>query len=105
MKRTTRLLSTLLVGTFLSFGLQPSVQAAATLSYTNTADAWLTPASWSPANDWTSGAVQTNATTANAMLMRAQGLANDAAAFNISAKNPELTRILQSVQPKTATGD
>jgi hypothetical protein len=48
-------------------------------------------------------ALTTNATTANAMLMRAQGLANDAAAFNISAKNPELARILQAVQPKTAT--
>jgi hypothetical protein len=31
--------------------------------------------------------------------MRAQGLANDTAAFNISAKSPELTRILQSIQP------
>ena len=45
----------------------------------------------------------TNATIANTALMRAQGLANDAAAFNVSAKSPELTRILQSVQPKTAT--
>jgi hypothetical protein len=43
-----------------------------------------------------------NATFANGAMMRAQGLANDAAAYNASAKNPELTRILQSVQPKTA---
>jgi hypothetical protein len=48
-------------------------------------------------------ALTTNATTANAMLMRAQGLANDAAAYNISAKSPELTRILQAVQTKTPT--
>jgi hypothetical protein len=44
-----------------------------------------------------------SATFANSTLMRAQGLANDAAAYNISAKSPELTRILLSVQPKTAT--
>jgi hypothetical protein len=43
-----------------------------------------------------------NATFANSAMMRAQGLANDAAAYNASAKSPELTRILQSVQPKTA---
>jgi len=43
-----------------------------------------------------------NATVANNTMMRAQGLANDAAAYNASAKSPELTRILQSVQPKTA---
>ena len=43
-----------------------------------------------------------NATYANGAMMRAQGLANDAAAYNASAKSPELTRILQSVQPKTA---
>jgi hypothetical protein len=43
----------------------------------------------------------TNATLANNALMRAQGLANDTAAFNASAKNPELARILQSIQPKT----
>ena len=67
MKKTTRLLSTLLVGTLLSFGLQPSANAQ-TLSYTNTADAWLTPASWGPANNWNSGAVKTNATTANVRL-------------------------------------
>lgn len=44
----------------------------------------------------------TNATIANSALMRAQGLANDTAAFNATAKSPELTRILQSIQPKTA---
>ena len=40
------------------------------------------------------------AAAANTELMRAQGLASDANAFNQTAKNPELTRILQSVQPK-----
>lgn len=44
----------------------------------------------------------TNATFANTTMMRAQGLANDAAAYNVSAKSSELTRILQSVQPKPA---
>jgi hypothetical protein len=44
----------------------------------------------------------TNATVANNALMRAQALANDAAAYNASAKSPELTRILQAIQPKTA---
>ena len=44
-----------------------------------------------------------NAPIANNTLLRAQGLANDAAAYNVSAKSPELTRILQSVQPKPAT--
>lgn len=47
--------------------------------------------------------LSTNATLANSALMRAQGLANDTAAFNATAKSPELTRILQSVQPKSAT--
>ena len=47
--------------------------------------------------------LSTNATLANNALMRAQGLANDAAAFNVSAKSPELERILKSVQPKPAT--
>ena len=46
--------------------------------------------------------LSTNATLANSALMRAQGLANDTAAYNASAKSPELTRSLQSVQPKTA---
>lgn len=68
MKKSTRLLSTLLFGTFLSFGLQPSARAQ-TLSYTNTTvDAWLTPSSWTPANDWSIGAVKTNAMTANVRL-------------------------------------
>jgi len=43
-----------------------------------------------------------NATAANNALMRAQALANDTAAFNATAKNPELTRILQSIQTKPA---
>ncbi len=43
-----------------------------------------------------------NATLANSALLRAQGLANDTAAFNAAAKSPELTRILQSIQPPTA---
>lgn len=69
MKKTTRLLFTLLGGTLLSFGLQQAAQAQTKLlSYTNTLDAWLTPESWSPVNDWNSGAVKTNATTANVRL-------------------------------------
>ncbi len=43
-----------------------------------------------------------NATTANSALMRAQALANDATAFNATAKNPDLTRILLSIQSKPA---
>lgn len=43
-----------------------------------------------------------NATIANNALVRAQGLANDVAAYNASAKSPELTRILQTIQPKPA---
>ena len=43
-----------------------------------------------------------NATLANAALAQAQGLANDTVAYNATAKSPELTRILQSVQPKPA---
>jgi hypothetical protein len=46
--------------------------------------------------------LSTNATLANNALMRAQGLANDTAAYNASAKSPELARLLQSIQPKTA---
>lgn len=42
-----------------------------------------------------------NATIANAALLRVQGLANDTAVYNATAKSPELTRILQSIQPKT----
>ncbi len=41
-----------------------------------------------------------NATLANNALMRAQGLANDTSAYNVSAKSPELSRILQAIQPK-----
>jgi hypothetical protein len=44
----------------------------------------------------------TNATLAKSALMRAQGLVNDTAAFNVSAKSPELTRILQTIQPTNA---
>jgi large-conductance mechanosensitive channel len=43
-----------------------------------------------------------NAALANNALMRALGLANDTAAFNVTAKSPELARILQSIQPKNA---
>ena len=42
------------------------------------------------------------ATLDNAALMRAQGLAGDATAYNATAKNPDMTRILQAIQPKTA---
>jgi hypothetical protein len=44
----------------------------------------------------------TNAALANAALMRAQGLATDAAAYNMTVKSPEMARILQSVQPQSA---
>ena len=44
----------------------------------------------------------TSATIANARLLQAQSLLNDATVFNASAKNPDLTRILQSIQPKPA---
>ena len=43
-----------------------------------------------------------NATLANSALMRAQGLANDTGAYNVAAKSPELTRILQAIQPPNA---
>jgi len=43
-----------------------------------------------------------NATLANNGLLRAQALANDATAYNATAKSPELTRILQAIQPKPA---
>ena len=68
MKQTFRpLLGLALLG--LGLGLNQTVQAVnTTLNYTNTADAWLTPASWSPANDWSSGAVRTNVTTADVRL-------------------------------------
>ena len=41
-----------------------------------------------------------SATLANTALMRAQGLANDTAAYNAAAKSPELSRILQAIQTK-----
>jgi hypothetical protein len=47
-------------------------------------------------------ALSTNAAIANTALMKAQALANDTAAYNASAKSPELTRILASIQPKPA---
>jgi hypothetical protein len=53
----------------LCLGLQQPAQAVnTTLNYTNVADAWLTTASWSPANNWNSGTVKTNATTADVRL-------------------------------------
>ena len=42
------------------------------------------------------------ASTDNAILMRAQALANDTAAYNASAKDPRLAQILQTIQPKNA---
>ena len=47
-------------------------------------------------------ALSNNAAIANNALMRAQGLANDTAAFNAQAKSPELTKILTAIQPKPA---
>jgi hypothetical protein len=44
----------------------------------------------------------TNAQIANNALLRAQSLANDAAAYNAQAKSPQLTAILTAVQPKPA---
>jgi hypothetical protein len=53
----------------LCLGLLQSVHAVnTTLNYTNVADAWLTSTSWSPANNWNSGAVKTNTTTADVRL-------------------------------------
>jgi fibronectin-binding autotransporter adhesin len=58
-----------LIALCLCLGLAQSVHAVnTTLSYTNVADAWLTPTSWSPANNWNSGTVKTNATTADVRL-------------------------------------
>ena len=48
--------------------LPQSARAQTQLSYTNTADAWLTPASWTPANNWNSGTVKTNASNSNVRL-------------------------------------
>ena len=39
---------------------------------------------------------------AGVVLARLQSLANDAAVYNLTAKSPELTRILQSAQAKPA---
>jgi hypothetical protein len=47
--------------------------------------------------------MSSNAAIANSMLVKAQGLAMDAAAYNAKANSPELTRILQSVQSHAAT--
>jgi fibronectin-binding autotransporter adhesin len=52
----------------LGITLQPSVQAQTQLSYTNTADAWLTTNSWTPANNWSSGSVRTNISNYNVRL-------------------------------------
>jgi hypothetical protein len=35
--------------------------------------------------------------------VKAQSLANDTAAYNVTAKSPELTKILTAIQPKPAT--
>jgi autotransporter-associated beta strand protein len=62
-------LNFVLVGLCLCLGLPQSANAVnTTLNYTNVADAWLTPVSWSPANNWNSGTVKTNATTADVRL-------------------------------------
>jgi hypothetical protein len=42
------------------------------------------------------------ASGANNNLIRAQSLVNDVAAYNATAKSPELTRIIQAVQAKPA---
>ncbi|MGB8167534.1 MAG: hypothetical protein WCF18_08580 [Chthoniobacteraceae bacterium] len=42
------------------------------------------------------------ATFDNTQLMRAANLANDTATYNVTAKSPELARLLQSIQPKPA---
>ena len=47
--------------------------------------------------------LSTNATLANNALMRAQGLANDTAAYNATAKSPELAKAIQLLQPKTVS--
>jgi hypothetical protein len=43
-----------------------------------------------------------SATAANQTLTRANAIVNDVTAYNARANSPELTRILQSVQPKPA---
>ena len=47
--------------------------------------------------------LSTTLTTANNTILRVQALANEVAAFNATAKSPELTRILQGVQVKPVT--
>jgi autotransporter-associated beta strand protein len=64
-----RLLNLVCAALCLCLGLTPSAHAVnTTLNYTNVADAWLTAASWSPANNWNSGTVKTNVTTADVRL-------------------------------------
>jgi uncharacterized protein (UPF0333 family) len=48
-------------------------------------------------------AININALNANLAILRAQSLANETAVYNTTAKNPELTRILQAIQTKPAT--
>lgn len=47
-------------------------------------------------------AVTPVAMQANAKAMMVQSLVNDVSAYNAQAKSPEITRILQSLQPKPA---
>jgi hypothetical protein len=46
--------------------------------------------------------ITANAAAANQTLVKAQSIVNDVVAYNAKANSPELTRILQSVQPKPA---
>ncbi len=46
--------------------------------------------------------LSSTATADQAILARAQALANDTVAYNATAKNPDMTRILQAIQPKPA---
>jgi hypothetical protein len=43
-----------------------------------------------------------NAAAANQTLVKANSIVNDVTAYNATAKSPELTRILQSLQAKPA---
>ena len=47
--------------------------------------------------------LQLQATFDNTKLMQVQALANEAYAYNQKNPNPELTRIIQSIQPKPET--
>ena len=47
-------------------------------------------------------ALSSLASFAQTAMIRAQALANDTAAYNATAKSPELTKILTAIQPKTA---